>query len=173
LEIRAKHRWVVTATPVQNRIDDMFPYLNFLGIFESYGIWKRDVLDAMKSNPKKSFSALQAILKEIGLRRQNTILNLPKHQELRVTLPITLQLKLQCTLELVATERAFYDALFKYSQDRIAKILRDIDAFMNSKRNSRERLTKEDNKKLRKAKMNIMVMLLRLRQASCHPVTPN
>ena len=64
----------------------------------------------------------------------------------------------------------FYDALFKYSQDRISKILREIDAFVNNKRNSRERMTKEDNKKLRKAKMNIMVMLLRLRQASCHPV---
>ena len=84
LEIQAKCKWVVTATPVQNRIDDMFPYLNFLGIFEAYGLWKRDVLDAMKSSPKKAFSSLQAILKEIGIRRQNTILNLPKHSELRV-----------------------------------------------------------------------------------------
>ena len=64
----------------------------------------------------------------------------------------------------------FYDALFNYAQHRVSYLLKRIEKVMAERQAFGERMTPEESTMLRKAKMNVIVLLLRLRQASCHPV---
>eukprot|EP01119_Soliformovum_irregulare_P017518 TRINITY_DN5226_c0_g1_i4.p1 TRINITY_DN5226_c0_g1~~TRINITY_DN5226_c0_g1_i4.p1 ORF type:complete len:845 (-),score=321.85 TRINITY_DN5226_c0_g1_i4:102-2636(-) len=150
--IEGRRKWAVTATPVQNKIDDIFPYLQFLGIFETKSDWKGEVVSVMKSNPQAGFKKLQVLLLKIAIRRRNTILKLPPRKELNEE------------VELTKIERDFYDALFAYCQSRVKELLTFMESRMGRK------LTGAEQTKMRQARMNVVVLILRLRQASCHPM---
>jgi SNF2 family DNA or RNA helicase len=120
--------WVVTATPVQNKIDDMYSYMNFLGVYDTPNQWKDDIVRVMKKNPKHGFAKLQVwlslcatqrlknMLQELAIRRQKNILKLPPKEE---------------SSEIIVMEeieRQFYDALFEYCQKQVGELLSFIES---------------------------------------------
>lgn len=69
--LRAKRRWCLSGTPIQNAIDDLYSYFRFLR-HEPYAVFKTfcDQLKApIHRNPNDGYKKLQAVLKTIMLRR--------------------------------------------------------------------------------------------------------
>ncbi|KAK6149892.1 hypothetical protein DH2020_017417 [Rehmannia glutinosa] len=69
--LRAKRRWCLSGTPIQNAIDDLYSYFRFLR-HEPYATF-RTFCEQLKApihkNPKDGYKKLQAVLKTIMLRR--------------------------------------------------------------------------------------------------------
>lgn len=69
--LRAKRRWCLSGTPIQNAIDDLYSYFRFLR-HEPYAVF-RTFCDQLKvpinKNPRNGYKKLQAVLKTIMLRR--------------------------------------------------------------------------------------------------------
>lgn len=67
-ELNAKYRWAVSGTPVQNSLDEFFPYFAFLRMPETgdYNLWKRNFCN---KGSDKAQRRLAVILGKIMLRR--------------------------------------------------------------------------------------------------------
>lgn len=145
--LRAKRRWCLSGTPIQNAIDDLYSYFRFLK-YDPYAAYK-SFCSAIKfpinKNPSKGYKKLQAILRTIMLRRtkatlldgQPIVTLPPKHVELK---------KVDFTEE----ERDFYSKLEADSRAQYEEYA----AAGTVKQNY----------------VNILLMLLRLRQACDHPL---
>ncbi|KAJ7096037.1 SNF2 family N-terminal domain-containing protein [Mycena epipterygia] len=145
-DLRAKYRWCLTATPMQNKIEDFFPLLQFLRI-KPLNDWDR--FNSLIAKPiTKGVGAglamkrLQVVLKHVMLRRTKAQL------VSTLKLPGRSVHMLPCKFE--STEAQFYIALKTNVQTLLRKIL-----------------AKGENGG--KTYMNILVLLLRLRQACDHP----
>lgn len=145
--LRAKRRWCLSGTPIQNAIDDLYSYFRFLR-HEPYAVFRtfRDQLKVpINKNPRNGYKKLQAVLKTIMLRRTKgtfidgePIIDLP---------PKTIELK---KVEFSKDERDFYCRLEAESRAQFAEYA----AAGTVKQNY----------------VNILLMLLRLRQACDHPL---
>ncbi|PPD74389.1 hypothetical protein GOBAR_DD28676 [Gossypium barbadense] len=145
--LRAKRRWCLSGTPIQNAIDDLYSYFRFLR-YDPYAVYK-SFCSAIKipisKNPAKGYPKLQAILQTIMLRRTKAtlldgkpIINLP---------PKVIELK---KVEFTEEERDFYSRLESDSRAQF----KEYAAAGTVKQNY----------------VNILLMLLRLRQACDHPL---
>ncbi|KAK6154702.1 hypothetical protein DH2020_008950 [Rehmannia glutinosa] len=145
--LRAKRRWCLSGTPIQNAIDDLYSYFRFLR-HEPYAVF-RTFCEQLKvpihRNPRNGYKKLQAVLKTIMLRRTKgtfidgePIINLP---------PKTIELK---KVDFSKEERDFYSRLEADSRAQFAEYA----AAGTVKQNY----------------VNILLMLLRLRQACDHPL---
>ncbi|GFP96351.1 putative swi/snf-related matrix-associated actin-dependent regulator of chromatin subfamily a member 3-like 2 [Phtheirospermum japonicum] len=145
--LRAKRRWCLSGTPIQNAIDDLYSYFRFLR-HEPYAVF-RTFCEQLKvpihRNPRNGYKKLQAVLKTIMLRRTKgtfiegePIINLP---------PKTIELK---KVDFSDEERLFYLRLEADSRAQFAEYA----AAGTVKQNY----------------VNILLMLLRLRQACDHPL---
>ncbi|KAL0300734.1 UNVERIFIED_CONTAM: Helicase-like transcription factor CHR28 [Sesamum radiatum] len=145
--LRAKRRWCLSGTPIQNAIDDLYSYFRFLR-HEPYAVF-RTFCEQLKvpihRSPKNGYKKLQAVLKTIMLRRTKgtlidgePIINLP---------PKTIELK---KVDFSKEERDFYCRLEAESRAQFAEYA----AAGTVKQNY----------------VNILLMLLRLRQACDHPL---
>lgn len=139
----AKHRWAVSATPIQNSIEELFPYFKLLrvqhtGDFETF---RDNFCD--RHNPD-SFARLHAFLRRIMLRRTHadSIMGRPL-----VVLPRNSQDTVE--LEFSTVERALYDSV----ERRMRRVI-----------NVRAR-----EGTLEKGYSHVLLMLLRLRQMTAHP----
>lgn len=145
LELHCRqYRWVVTGTPIFNFIDDMYILFKFLEIggIDDFKDWKK------KFNPKdsSSFKELHDYMAKYTLRRSKDILGLP---------PKKVILK---KIRLSESEREFYDALHTYSITRLKSL---IEKYKRSHENKSKIQSLLFN--------NILVFILRLRQASTNP----
>ncbi|KAL9587787.1 MAG: hypothetical protein Q9203_003396 [Teloschistes exilis] len=141
--LMAKHRWAVSATPIQNSIEELFPYFKLLrvqhtGDFETF---RDNFCD--RHNPD-SFARLHAFLRRIMLRRTHadSIMGRPL-----VVLPRNSQDTVE--LEFSTVERALYDSV----ERRMRRVI-----------NVRAR-----EGTLEKGYSHVLLMLLRLRQMTAHP----
>lgn len=69
--LRAKRRWCLSGTPIQNAVDDLYSYFRFLK-YDPYCVYKSFysmVKLQIQKNPSKGYQKLQAVLKNIMLRR--------------------------------------------------------------------------------------------------------
>ncbi|KAH7293668.1 hypothetical protein KP509_28G036100 [Ceratopteris richardii] len=144
--LRAKRRWCLSGTPIQNTIDDLYSYFRFLK-YEPYSIYKHfrsEIKEPISRDPARGYRNLQTVLQKILLRRTKNshidgepIINLPE--------------KVVCLeqVDFTSEERAFYTALETQSREQF-----QIYA---------EAGTVQSNY------VNILWMLLRLRQACDHP----
>ncbi|KAG6384148.1 hypothetical protein SASPL_156051 [Salvia splendens] len=69
--LRAKRRWCLSGTPIQNAIDDLYSYFRFLR-HEPYATFKtfcEHLKSPIHRNPTVGYKKLQAVLKTIMLRR--------------------------------------------------------------------------------------------------------
>ncbi|KAK8629406.1 hypothetical protein V6N13_078248 [Hibiscus sabdariffa] len=145
--LRAKRRWCLSGTPIQNAIDDLYSYFRFLR-YDPYAAYKSfcsSIKIPITRNPAKGYSKLQAILQTIMLRRTKgtlldgkPIINLP---------PKVIELK---KVEFTKEERDFYTKL-------------ETDSRAQFKEYAAAGTVKQNY-------VNILLMLLRLRQACDHPL---
>lgn len=69
--LRAKRRWCLSGTPIQNSIDDLYSYFRFLK-YDPYAVFKyfcSKIKAPINKNPADGYRKLQAVLKTIMLRR--------------------------------------------------------------------------------------------------------
>ncbi|RMZ78349.1 hypothetical protein DV738_g3904, partial [Chaetothyriales sp. CBS 135597] len=150
--LRSTHRWCLTGTPMQNSTDEMYSLIKFCRIppYNDYERFRRHFIQPLRNahTPQwtrdRAMERLQALLKSIMLRRN-------KKSEIDGK-PI-LQLPPKTTVE----ERAFFD------KDQL-----------NFYRALESKAQIQFNKYVRAGTVgrnysNALVLLLRLRQACCHP----
>ncbi|KAA8519836.1 hypothetical protein F0562_014074 [Nyssa sinensis] len=148
--LRAKRRWCLSGTPIQNAVDDLYSYFRFLR-YDPYAVYKSfcsTIKVPINRNPTNGYRKLQAVLKTVMLRRTKgtlldgePIINLP---------PKSIELK---KVDFTKEERDFYCRLEADSRAQFAKYA----AAGTVKQNY----------------VNILLMLLRLRQACDHPFLVN
>ncbi|XP_071733157.1 helicase-like transcription factor CHR28 [Rutidosis leptorrhynchoides] len=145
--LRAKKRWCLSGTPIQNSIDELFSYFRFLKCdpYANYKSFCSHIKIPISRNSMYGYKKLNAVLKAIMLRRTKDtlidgkpIINLPPKT-------ITLQ-----TVEFSTEERAFYLKLESESRSRFKAYAAAGTVSQNY--------------------ANILLMLLRLRQACDHPL---
>ncbi|OMO65056.1 SNF2-related protein [Corchorus olitorius] len=145
--LRAKRRWCLSGTPIQNAIDDLYSYFRFLKYepFSAYKTFCSLIKFPITKNPAKGYPKLQAILQTMMLRRTKgtlldgkPIINLP---------PKVIEMK---RVEFTKEERDFYSRL-------------ESDSRAQFKEYANAGTVKQNY-------VNILLMLLRLRQACDHPL---
>ncbi|KAI8340055.1 SNF2 family N-terminal domain-containing protein [Chlamydoabsidia padenii] len=148
--INAIHRWCLTATPIQNKLEELFSLIYFLRI-RPYCDWDRFRIDIVKpmKNPssstnKKVLKKVQVILKAIAIRRSKKaeidgrpILNLPE-RNVHMT-----------HVDFESEERQFYNYVDTRIQARFDQYVQSNTVMQNYS--------------------SVLVLLLRLRQACLHP----
>ncbi|KAJ6608214.1 SNF2 family N-terminal domain-containing protein [Mycena sp. CBHHK59/15] len=142
-DLEAKFRWCLTATPMQNKVEDFFSLMRFLRI-RPLNDWDRFKLQIAKPIDKGAgagvaMKRLQVVLKHILLRRTKVQL------EQYLALPARTVKIVSCLFD--PLELQFYTALRSRVQALLQKILAKGTANY----------------------MNVLVLLLRLRQACDHP----
>lgn len=145
--LRAKRRWCLSGTPIQNSIDDLYSYFRFLK-YDPFSVFKSfcsQIKAPIQRNPVSGYKKLQLILKTIMLRR--TKRTLVKGEPIISLPPKTITLK---KVDFTDEERNFYRRLEAESRAQFAKYA----AAGTVKQNY----------------VNILLMLLRLRQACDHPL---
>ncbi|MCL7041230.1 hypothetical protein MKW94_019408 [Papaver nudicaule] len=145
--LRAKRRWCLSGTPIQNAIDDLYSYFRFLRYdpYAGYKSFVSTIKVPIQRNSVHGYKKLQAVLKTIMLRRTKaTVID----GEPIITLPPkTIELK---KVDFSMEERDFYSQL-------------EADSRAQFKVYAAAGTVKQNY-------VNILLMLLRLRQACDHPL---
>jgi len=112
--LRSKIKWIVTATPRINNLDDDFSYYRFLRLYTSRTTWRMIVPNTTSHFSEEKLeklnrcsSLMKRIQSEICLIRDKSLLNLPEKTEEYLTLKFTPE------------EQLFYDSLQIYALSRV------------------------------------------------------
>ncbi|KAF3770602.1 hypothetical protein M406DRAFT_271861 [Cryphonectria parasitica EP155] len=147
-ELSAEHRWVLTGTPIVNKLEDLFSLVRFLKVepWNNFSFWRTFITVPFESGHfVKALDVVQTVLEPLVMRRTkdmktptgDALVALPaKHIEI-------------VDVEFSETERSIYDYIF-----------------------TRAKRTFNDNVRagtVMKAFTTIFAQLLRLRQSCCHP----
>ncbi|ORZ37173.1 SNF2 family N-terminal domain-domain-containing protein [Catenaria anguillulae PL171] len=139
MDLRARYRWILTGTPLQNSADELFSYFKFLRCpaYPTKPSWVADF--GKGTNPNRSPAAvakLRELLKRYVLRRSKDLVDLPD------------KLIVQEMLDLSPAERAFYDQV---------------------QGAAKKAAEKASNMSANRSRMAFLALLLRMRQAVLHP----
>lgn len=72
LELSSKYRWILTGTPIINRLDDLYSLVKFLKLepWSQIGYWKQFITNPFEErNFKQAFDVVNAIMEPVLLRR--------------------------------------------------------------------------------------------------------
>ncbi|KAL5066772.1 hypothetical protein RYX36_017659 [Vicia faba] len=145
--LRAKRRWCLSGTPIQNTIDDLYSYFRFLK-YDPYAVYKSfytSLKVPISRNSIQGYKKLQAVLRAIMLRRtKGTLLD---GKPIITLPPKTINLS---KVNFSHEERAFYKKLEADSRSQFKAYAAAGTVNQNY--------------------ANILLMLLRLRQACDHPL---
>ncbi|KAH7086556.1 SNF2 family N-terminal domain-containing protein [Paraphoma chrysanthemicola] len=149
-DLQARYRLCLTGTPMMNSIDELFPLLRFLKV-DRYSDWTRFSQDIAKpaknqhpETREKAMQRVQILLKTIMLRRQKTSI-----VDGKPILNLPPKHTMLDNVEFSDDELAVYKALETKSQIQLNKFIKQGSVSANY--------------------ACILVLLLRLRQACCHP----
>ncbi|KAL2429773.1 DNA repair protein rad5 [Exophiala dermatitidis] len=148
-ELKAKHRWVLTGTPIVNRLEDLFSLVRFLKVepWSNFSFWKTFITVPFESKEiARALNVVQTVLEPLVLRRTKDM-KTPDGEALVPLPPKTIVID---EVELSETEREVYDLIFT-----------------RAKRAFNESLHAGT---LLKSYTTIFAQILRLRQSCCHPV---
>ncbi|XP_062184169.1 helicase-like transcription factor CHR28 isoform X2 [Phragmites australis] len=145
--LSAERRWCLSGTPIQNKIDDLYSYFCFLKYepYSEFSSFSDMIKNPISKDPVRGYKKLQAILRIVLLRRtKETLID---GEPIIKLPPKTIQLS---KIDFTQDERAFYLTLEEGSRQKF----KAYDAAGTIKENY----------------ANILVLLLRLRQACDHPL---
>ncbi|XP_021750620.1 helicase-like transcription factor CHR28 isoform X1 [Chenopodium quinoa] len=145
--LRAKRRWCLSGTPIQNSIDEMYSYFKFLRheIYSNYKEFYEKIKNPISRDPNIGYKKLQAVLRTLLLRRtKETLLD----GEPIISLPPKF-IKMKA-VTFTAEERSFYAQLEAESRSQFKAYAAAGTVNQNY--------------------ANILLMILRLRQACDHPL---
>ncbi|CAO2657957.1 Nn.00g072170.m01.CDS01 [Neocucurbitaria sp. VM-36] len=150
VDIQAHYRLCMTGTPMMNSVDELYPLLRFLRV-HPYSDWTqfnqsigKPVKHQHPATRKKAMSRVQILLKSTMLRRQKT--SVIDGEQICTIPPKHTTLD---NVEFSDDEHGIYKALEQKSQLQFNRYL--------------------DRNTISANYANILVLLLRLRQACCHP----
>jgi DNA repair protein RAD5 len=148
-EIKARHRWVLTGTPIVNRLEDLFSLVHFLRVepWRNFSYWKTFITVPFEAKDFiRALDVVQTVMEPLVLRRTKDM-KTPDGQAL-VPLPrrtITIE-----KIEFSKAEREVYDCIFSRAKRTFAA---NVEAGT-----------------LLKSFSTIFAQILRLRQTCCHPL---
>lgn len=151
MEIKTDLKWIVTATPILNNINDLYSYVRFLELngIDSRMEWKKQISG---QNPINALRNLNKIISQnsMRLKKCDVLKELPEKDEKVIN------------LQMSGFEKDFYDTLWTYSLKRILNMSLRI-----------QRLTglNDINSKMIKQVLsnNVLVYILRLKQCCNNP----
>ena len=148
-ELKAKHRWVLTGTPIVNRLEDLFSLVRFLKVepWSNFSFWKTFITVPFESKDFiRALNVVQTVLEPLVLRRTKDM----KTPDGEALVPLPPKIITVEEIELSETERDVYDLIFTRAKR----------AFNESMQAGT----------LLKSYTTIFAQILRLRQSCCHPV---
>ncbi|PWA24078.1 hypothetical protein CCH79_00018764 [Gambusia affinis] len=171
-QLRARARWAVTGTPIQNNLLDMYSLLKFLRCspFDEYKLWKAQV----DNGSSRGRERLDILTRTLLLRRTKDQLD-SMGKPLR-----TCEVH---QLKLSEDEQAVYDVVFAQSRSTLQNYLKrheekDLDKRNMSSVNPFDKVAQEfgvsqadpprSGSRQASSTVHILSLLLRLRQCCCH-----
>lgn len=148
-EISADHRWVLTGTPIVNKLEDLFSLVRFLGVepWNNFSFWKTFITVPFESGDfVRALDVVQTVLEPLVMRRTKDM-RTPDGQPLVPLPPKHVEI---VNVELSRTERDVYDYIFTRAKRTFSK---NFEAGT-----------------VMKAFTTIFAQILRLRQSCCHPI---
>lgn len=148
-EIAADHRWVLTGTPIVNKLEDLFSLVRFLGVepWNNFSFWKTFITVPFESGDfVRALNVVQTVLEPLVMRRTKDM-KTPSGEPL---VPLPPKIVEIVDVELSKPERDVYDYIFNRAKRTFAQNM--------------------EAGTVMKAFTTIFAQILRLRQSCCHPV---
>lgn len=148
-ELHARHRWVLTGTPIVNRLEDLFSLVRFLRVepWSNFSFWKTFITSPFESgNFIRALNVVQTVLEPLVIRRTKDM-KTPDGEPLVPLPPRIIEVE---ELELSKSEQEVYDYIYTRAK-------RTFNATVEAGT-------------LLKSYTTIFAQILRLRQSCCHPV---
>ncbi|EAQ88881.1 hypothetical protein CHGG_05500 [Chaetomium globosum CBS 148.51] len=148
-DIAATHRWVLTGTPIVNKLEDLFSLVKFLKVepWNNFSFWRTFITVPFESkNYMRALDVVQTVLEPLVMRRTKNM-KTPDGKALVALPPKQIEI---IDIELSKAERDVYDYIFTKAK---RTFLANVEAGT-----------------VMKAFTSIFAQVLRLRQSCCHPI---
>ncbi|KAI0416706.1 DNA repair protein rad-5 [Xylaria grammica] len=147
-ELSADHRWVLTGTPIVNRLEDLFSLVRFLRVepWNNFSFWRTFITAPFESKDfMRALDVVQTVLEPLVMRRTKDM-KTPSGEPLVLLPPKSVEI---VNVELSQAERAVYDYVFAKAKSTFSANI--------------------EKGTVMKAYTTIFAQILRLRQTCCHP----